>query len=815
MQLSNTPGKLLLPFAADGTKNAIPVDSQIGIVAGKASLADGFPPLTRTPLSAGGVPPSGLDMNGILFEMSDVIRWANAGGGYAYDAAFATDTNVGGYPKGARVMRSDGLGYWFNTVDNNETDPEVAGAAAAGWVPDFTSGATAIAMTNANVTLTPPQYGKPTIVISGILTTNLNLIFPSIAGHWNIINNTTGNFTITAKTLAGTGVAVIPGFIGSIFGDGVNISGRLADVSGPLGDTLVGHTGSGSVVTTVAAQLQLLSRVTVYLKSTNTAAQNKAAFLTAIASLTRPSKLLLPDGFYECAPGIDLGTLVVSIEGGGKYGTYLSNSAATAATYFFGVADATLMEYLRFSEFGIDCGGAVLHGFRLAKCNHSKFGELLVTGASASAMYIGGYSNDFVENDIFVNAGSGMYLTGTLNNVDVTRNRIYANDGIGIILGSTDADAGLSISIHDGNAIEANKIAGIIAFNTKGLNIRGNYFERNGATGYPYSVPESIVIRADIHLLSADDFRIGNNDTYSNKSPIISGNQAAAIGVGTALPNMDGFIFTSHADNLRVENNEMFDATKINALVSCYANRTYSKITGGMSLSGNTTDSVGYIGTVSAATQCLATQHFVDNQELPEIVNYAEPNFLAWIIFDGTAGTLVRASNAYLGLPVFQLTDGDFQWGFGVDTNINPELLGKWVYFGMWVNTQGGNTNARLFISGNSSSGATDFDATSTWKFKSTLLQISNTPGVTYFGVKKVGTGVPVLLCNPVVSVVGGAYNQHRPQVPVWKRGAAPTTGTWKLGDRVFNVTPAVGQPKSWICTVAGTPGTWVSEGNL
>jgi hypothetical protein len=44
---------------------------------------------------------------------------------------------------------------------------------------------------------------------------------------------------------------------------------------------------------------------------------------------------------------------------------------------------------------------------------------------------------------------------------------------------------------------------------------------------------------------------------------------------------------------------------------------------------------------------------------------------------------------------------------------------------------------------------------------------------------------------------------------------AAPVSGTWALGDRVFNSQPAIGQPKSWVCTVAGTPGTWVSEGNL
>lgn len=44
---------------------------------------------------------------------------------------------------------------------------------------------------------------------------------------------------------------------------------------------------------------------------------------------------------------------------------------------------------------------------------------------------------------------------------------------------------------------------------------------------------------------------------------------------------------------------------------------------------------------------------------------------------------------------------------------------------------------------------------------------------------------------------------------------ASPTAGTWIRGDRVFNSAPAVGQPKSWVCTAAGSPGTWVSEGNL
>jgi hypothetical protein len=44
---------------------------------------------------------------------------------------------------------------------------------------------------------------------------------------------------------------------------------------------------------------------------------------------------------------------------------------------------------------------------------------------------------------------------------------------------------------------------------------------------------------------------------------------------------------------------------------------------------------------------------------------------------------------------------------------------------------------------------------------------------------------------------------------------AAPLVDTWAVNDRVSQSVPTVGQPKAWACTVAGTPGTWVSEGNL
>ena len=49
----------------------------------------------------------------------------------------------------------------------------------------------------------------------------------------------------------------------------------------------------------------------------------------------------------------------------------------------------------------------------------------------------------------------------------------------------------------------------------------------------------------------------------------------------------------------------------------------------------------------------------------------------------------------------------------------------------------------------------------------------------------------------------------------VYVSTAAPTTGHWNVGDRCFNSEPSTGEAVSWVCTVAGYPGTWASEGKL
>lgn len=139
MQFSDIPNKFQIPFAnaaGGGYIRNVPQGSQIGISDGAASLTDGFPPLNFLPIGAGGVPPFGQDMNGIMNQVTLWSRWQNAGAMVRYDVTFATA--VGGYPQGAIVSATNGVGFWYCLIDNNLNNPDTAtNPLAAGWLGFF------------------------------------------------------------------------------------------------------------------------------------------------------------------------------------------------------------------------------------------------------------------------------------------------------------------------------------------------------------------------------------------------------------------------------------------------------------------------------------------------------------------------------------------------------------------------------------------------------------------------------------------------------------------------------------------------------
>lgn len=210
------PNKISVPWATSGLKNTIPAASDP--LTGLAGYDQGFTAINMTPKTAGGIPPFGQDFNGAFFAVTEALRYLETGALFPYDGTFATA--VGGYPLGSLLQRTDGYGLWRNTVADNTTDPEAFGA---GWVPEG-AGLTSVPMSNANVTLTALQAARNIVVITGTLTANLNLVFPTYQRQWLVVNAATGAFSVTAKTASGSGVAVSTGSIASVYGDGTNIA---------------------------------------------------------------------------------------------------------------------------------------------------------------------------------------------------------------------------------------------------------------------------------------------------------------------------------------------------------------------------------------------------------------------------------------------------------------------------------------------------------------------------------------------------------------------------------------------------------------
>lgn len=120
------PTLVTTPFAENGDKNTIP--QSVGAEPQNATQDEGFPEVTQTPISAGGIPPERKDFNGILNLYGQHIVHLNKGLPYEFDAAFATA--IGGYPLHARIALSNG-DIVRNTVANNTNDPN---SNMTGWI---------------------------------------------------------------------------------------------------------------------------------------------------------------------------------------------------------------------------------------------------------------------------------------------------------------------------------------------------------------------------------------------------------------------------------------------------------------------------------------------------------------------------------------------------------------------------------------------------------------------------------------------------------------------------------------------------------
>lgn len=178
-----------------------PVPSQISTNPGNASLNDGFTPLNMTPLVDGGIPPSGADMNGILFLISSTVAAVSAGQLYnAYDSVYATA--IGGYNAGAHVADASTPGRtWRSFIAANTTDPATTPANWISSTPILSASSPTIGTHADNVLAGPSDFFLDINTAAGAIT--LNGFVAQRDGQKLVITNTGAN-ALVIGALAGT-----------------------------------------------------------------------------------------------------------------------------------------------------------------------------------------------------------------------------------------------------------------------------------------------------------------------------------------------------------------------------------------------------------------------------------------------------------------------------------------------------------------------------------------------------------------------------------------------------------------------------------
>jgi hypothetical protein len=112
---------------------------------------------------------------------------------------------------------------------------------------------------NSDVNLTAAQAGQGVLAFTGALTGSIAVTIPAASTGERVIENlTTGPYTLTVKTPAGTGIAVTQGATQSVFCDGTNVLLSSSDLvgSGALpaaGGTLTGPLSTTSTITSGAS----------------------------------------------------------------------------------------------------------------------------------------------------------------------------------------------------------------------------------------------------------------------------------------------------------------------------------------------------------------------------------------------------------------------------------------------------------------------------------------------------------------------------------------------------------------------------------
>ncbi len=181
-------------------------------------------------------------------------------------------------------------------------------------------------------TLSGTNLNRIAYQFSGVLTANMEIVVPNTIQQYWVRNNTTGSYTLTVKTAAGTGVSVVQNGAAIMYCDGTNVveadtnnlSTPISISQGGTGATTAGTALINLGGTSLGIGLFTATNAATARASISAAASGANSDITSLSGLTTP--LSVPQG----------GTGVATVPTNGQVlignGTNYSLSTLTAGT---------------------------------------------------------------------------------------------------------------------------------------------------------------------------------------------------------------------------------------------------------------------------------------------------------------------------------------------------------------------------------------------------------------------------------------------------------------------------------------------------
>lgn len=388
--------------------------------------------------------------------------------------------------------------------------------------------------------------------------------------------------------------------------------------------------------------------------------------------------------------------------------------------------------------------------------------------SATDAIYIYNSSNVWVNNTTIQNSKEhNIYVAGpstssVSKNIYLQNNSLSGADGPGITFIYTS-----NILIE--NSIIFSNYTGLTSGESSFIAIVGNSFYSNTNDG--------CAVGNNCAYITIT----GNVSQYNGAEGInVDGCNHAVITGNTSLNNLIGITVwnrspgTVLAKRNIVSSNTVSTCTQVGILIA--DGNEYSII------EGNSVDSCGSYGIqLGESNYCVIRDNTVNG------------NAAGGIYVAGTIQSKIEnnfcASNTGYGI---QLQTGT---GFGRTTVINNTLAANSGGYGIYDNASGsGNVISNNIFTDESS------------PVVQTLNIYVNDSVVIENNRNLIGTtGYP--------NIVSGTIKQY---LNSWQyASAAPTTGTWVVGDTFYNSAPTAGGTIGFVCTTAGTPGTWKTWGAI